>query len=86
MKANLVPKQVPVYQYNTPFSADPDGFLDETEARLLVKNGNATRINHGRAIRLYRTIRAGSGECGSIADAIRRLHMERGGRHEQSWS
>jgi hypothetical protein len=66
MKENLVPKQVAVYRYNTASGAQADCHIDETDARRVVANGDATRINHGKAIRLRRGVelfRASSPEC-----------------------
>jgi hypothetical protein len=56
MKTNLVPKQVAVYRHSTPWSTEADCHLDETEARRVVANGDARRINHGRAICLRRGV------------------------------
>jgi hypothetical protein len=68
-----VSKQIGAYQAKTSSTAPPDCWLDDDEARRLVLSGHARKINHGKAIRLFRTVIAGSGECGPIADAIRRL-------------
>lgn len=66
MTGTRVCKQVAVFRASTPSNAPADCYLDATEAARVVRNGDAQRINHGRAIRLrpgLKTIEARSVEC-----------------------
>ena len=49
-----VPKLVALFEPWTPSYNPPDSWVDEIEARRRVSNGEARRINRGRAIRLFR--------------------------------
>jgi predicted secreted protein len=54
MKSNPVSidKAIGVYEPQTPSDCQPDSFTDSDDARRLVDNGEAARINRGKAIRL----------------------------------
>jgi hypothetical protein len=47
-------KPVPVYRHCTPSSSDADYQLSYSRAQQLVRNGDASRINHNKALRLRR--------------------------------
>jgi len=47
-------KSLEVYEPQTPSDCPPDDFTDSEDATRLVANGDATRINRGKAIRLKR--------------------------------
>ena len=47
-------RQIGVYKPGTSSDSAPDYFITETEARRLVRNEQASRINHGKAIRIRR--------------------------------
>jgi hypothetical protein len=60
-----IQKQVAVYEHKNP-GPQPDCYLDSAQARQVIANGDACRINHGTAIRLMpglKAIRTGSVEC-----------------------
>lgn len=45
-------KTIGVYEPQTPSDCQPDSFTGSDDARRLVNNGEATRINRGKSIRL----------------------------------
>lgn len=51
MMNTRVEKQIGVYEPGTPSNVAPDYFESEGEAKRLVNNGEANRINHNKAIR-----------------------------------
>jgi hypothetical protein len=60
------PKELQVYEPDTPFSAPPDGIVPYEEGRRRVESGLADSAKHGKAIRMRRgaqVLRAGSLEC-----------------------
>lgn len=66
MMTTRAPKQIAVYRAKTPSNAQPDCYIDAPEATRVIRNGDAKRINHGKAIRLrpnLKVIHAGSVEC-----------------------
>lgn len=58
--------QVGVYRYSTLSTAPADFYIEKTEARRLIKDGDAISINRCKAIRLrygFEVLQAGSLEC-----------------------
>lgn len=45
-------RPVGVYEFNTPSDCQPDSYMDSDDAERKVRNGDAQRINRGKAIRL----------------------------------
>jgi hypothetical protein len=68
-----VEKTVPIFEYSNP-GPEPDCQLERTEARRVVQNGDGEYINHGKALRLRRGLRApiqaGGAGCGRDSAAI----------------
>jgi len=64
MTEKRVSKQIGIFEPGTPSKGLPDRYVDESEARSLVDDGEADWINHRKAIRLRRSkFRLGSVEC-----------------------
>lgn len=66
MMTTRVEKQVGVYEPCTASAMPPDFYTSEMEARRMCADGEASRINHGKAIRIRRdatVLRMGSAEC-----------------------
>jgi hypothetical protein len=68
-------KPVPVYRHCTPSSSDADYQLSYSRAQQLVRNGDAIRINHNKALRLrlgFEIARPDSLQCPFPSLALRR--------------